>query len=460
MDSITLTLSIQISKKSAINKLQKASKTFQHFKNLIYITALEYFKNTKDIKPFLSVSFLEKYIKGKEKLPFENEKIKEIQNQLIDLWQTQIGSDTAKMLVNVLVREFKSIIEKWKKGEKASLPLPRKLSKLHYYTIETNPNMIVDKRSLKGKRKSNHIVVRIGKSFGALRIKIPEGINTNHLKLIWRKEGYIDVLLNYEQSLENQKLNRDNFISIDIGVNNFISAVSNKENVKSFIVNGNPLKAFNQWVNKLSAKLQSEGKEKEHKLLWRYRNKRINQFFASITNLLICLSLKENIGMIIISEGLMEEYQKKSEKGRKFNQTFRAIPFGKFIKMLKYKCDIAGIELLITDDESYTSKTSSISGSLEKKEFNGKRVKRGLFKDHKTNKVYNADLNGALNIAIKELGEKVREQFLKLPNWLDKLSRPVKFNLFGKYSASVLKDIADSISLSNDRRRTLSETFC
>jgi len=209
VDNITLTLSIQISKKSAVNKLQKASKIFQHFKNLIYITALEYFKRTKSIKPFLAVSFLEKYIKGKEKLPFENEKIREIQNQLINLWQTQIGSDTAKMLVNVLAREFKSIVEKWKKGEKASLPLPRKLSKLHYYTIETNPNMIVDKRTLKGKRKSNHIVVRIGKSFGAIRIKIPRGINTNHLKLIWREEGYIDVLLNYEQPLENQQLDKE-----------------------------------------------------------------------------------------------------------------------------------------------------------------------------------------------------------------------------------------------------------
>ena len=114
MDSITLTLSIQISKKSTVKKLQRASKIFQHFKNLIYITALEYFKHTKDIKPFLSVNFLEKYIKGKEKLPFENEKIRKIKNQLINLWQTQIGSDTAKMLVNISVREFKSIVEKWK----------------------------------------------------------------------------------------------------------------------------------------------------------------------------------------------------------------------------------------------------------------------------------------------------------------------------------------------------------
>ncbi len=120
MNSITLTLNIQISKKSAVNKLQKASKTFQYFKNLVYIT-LEYFKHTKNIKPFLSVNFLEKYIKGKEKLPFENEKIRDVQIQLINLWQTQIGSDTAKMLVNVLVREYKSIVEKWKKRRKSKL---------------------------------------------------------------------------------------------------------------------------------------------------------------------------------------------------------------------------------------------------------------------------------------------------------------------------------------------------
>ena len=67
MNSITLTLSVQISKKSAVNKLQKASKTFQHFKNLIYITALEYFKYTKSIKLFLSVNFFRKIYKRKRK---------------------------------------------------------------------------------------------------------------------------------------------------------------------------------------------------------------------------------------------------------------------------------------------------------------------------------------------------------------------------------------------------------
>jgi len=459
MDSITLTLSIQISKKSAVKKLSRASKTFQHFKNLIYITALEYFKQTKSIKPFLSVSFLEKYIKGKEKLQFENKKIKDIQKQLVDLWQDKIGSDTAKMLVNVLVREFKSVVEKWKKGEKANLPLPRKLSKLHYYTIETNPNMIADKRKLK-RGKSNHIVVRIGKDFKAVKIKVPEGIKTNHLKLIWREEGYIDALIIYEQTVEKESLNKEHFLSIDIGINNFISVVSNKENIRSLIVNGKPVKSFNQWVNKISAKLQSEGKEKAHKKLWNYRNKRIKQFFSSVSNLLVSLALRENIGTIIISKGLMGEYQKENKKGKRFNQTFRAIPLGKFIQTLKYKCEIAGIDLIITEDERYTSKTSSVSGDLKTKQFNGKREKRGLFKDHITGKVYNADLNGALNIAIKGIGEKIREEFLRLRNWLDKLSRPIKLNLFSKYSASVLKDIADSSSLPEGRRRTPFETFC
>ena len=106
------------------------------------------------------------------------------------------------------------------------------------------------------------------------------------------------------------------------------------------------------------------------------------------------------------------------------------------------------------------SEFAKVSGDLKTKQFNGKREKRGLFKDHITGKVYNADLNGALNIAIKGIGEKIREEFLRLRNWLDKLSRPIKLNLFSKYSASVLKDIADSSSLPEGRRRTPFETFC
>jgi hypothetical protein len=88
---------------------------------------------------------------------------------------------------------------------------------------------------------------------------------------------------------------------------------------------------------------------------------------------------------------------------------------------------------------------------FKKLRFNGQRLKRGLFlalipplvvgasvRDRMLGKVFNADLNGALNLAIKKLGKKVREEFLKLKKcnanprgsgvlvWLDKLSRALK----------------------------------
>ena len=50
-----LTLEIVLTKRSVINKLEKTSLTFQQFKNLLYLCVWEYFKHSKDLKPFLSV---------------------------------------------------------------------------------------------------------------------------------------------------------------------------------------------------------------------------------------------------------------------------------------------------------------------------------------------------------------------------------------------------------------------
>ena len=459
-----LTMSIITNKKSVVNKMEKASKIFQQFKNLLYLCALEYHQNTKDLKPFLSRNFLEKFVKSKVELPFENEKIKEWKKELTELWREKIGSDTAKALVGTVAKEIQSVLAKWKAGQKGSLPKPKKLSSLYSFTLETNPNMVVDKRNLKGKRKSNHIVVRIGKAFGAVKFKIPENLSVEHVKINWSASGEVTYLISYEVPEAENQLDRNLFLAIDLGVRNLVSAVSNKETLPSFIVNGNPLKALNQWINKTSAKLQSEGKEKEHKKLWKYRQKRINQLFGAVSNLIVSLCLREGIGRIIISDSLTDEYQKEGKKGKRFNQTFRQIPLGKLIQKLEYKCQLAGIEIL-KEPEPYTSQLSSITGNIEeisgrdrkeiteedvkKLNFTGKRVKRGLFKDLKLNKVFNADLNGALNVAIKKLGKRVREEFLKLPNWLDKLSRAVRLTLFPheRYSASPLFwRIADSSS--------------
>ena len=87
------------------------------------------------------------------------------------------------------------------------------------------------------------------------------------------------------------------------------------------------------------------------------------------------------------------------------NQKFTQIPFNKFILQLQYKCKEVGINFIETE-ESHTSKTDHfIYESMEHHDnYSGKRIHRGLFKSS-TDKVINADVNGAIGILRKVIDE-------------------------------------------------------
>ena len=76
--------------------------------------------------------------------------------------------------------------------------------------------------------------------------------------------------------------------------------------------------------------------------------------------------------------------------------------------MLKYKAELAGITVKITE-ESYTSKSSFLDrdempvydpNQTEKPKFSGKRIKRGLYRAA-DGTLINADCNGSSNIIRK-----------------------------------------------------------
>ena len=79
------------------------------------------------------------------------------------------------------------------------------------------------------------------------------------------------------------------------------------------------------------------------------------------------------------------------------------VPFASLRSMLAYKCLLAGINF-ITSEEAHTSKCSFIDReTIEHHDsYCGRRVKRGLFKTG-SNKLINADVNGSLNIGRKYL---------------------------------------------------------
>ena len=87
--------------------------------------------------------------------------------------------------------------------------------------------------------------------------------------------------------------------------------------------------------------------------------------------------------------------------GKKNNQSFTQIPHARLIDQITYKCQLAGIKVVVTE-ESYTSKTSAIDLEAPTKHsvYLGKRVKRGLFKSSNGTKT-NADVKGSLQIVRK-----------------------------------------------------------
>jgi IS605 OrfB family transposase len=87
--------------------------------------------------------------------------------------------------------------------------------------------------------------------------------------------------------------------------------------------------------------------------------------------------------------------------GKRTNQNFVFVLHARFIAMLRYKAELVGIRVVVSE-ESYTSKCTFLDlEPVGKHEvYAGKRVKRGLFRSS-TGHHLNADINGAFNILRK-----------------------------------------------------------
>ena len=315
--------------------------------------------------------------------------------------------------VDSMFKAFFSLIKLAKQGKYdfKHIRLPNYLPKNGY------ANLIIAQFSIKD---NNIFTIPYSNTFkkkyeAKIQIKIPKKLEDKKIKQIQIipkfNARFFEIQYTYEIQEENINLNTNNALAIDLGVNNLCTCVTNAG--KSFIIDGRKLKSINQFFNKQNTKLQSikdkqniKRQTKQQYLISNKRKNRINDYINKTCRYIINYCLSNNIGTLVI--GYNQSFQNKINLGRRNNQIFTQLPFGKIREKLEYLCKRYNINYIL-QEESYTSKASFFDNdelpiynmdNPQNYEFSGKRIKRGLYQT-KNNYRFNADCNGALNILRK-----------------------------------------------------------
>ncbi len=330
----------------------------------------------------------------------------------------QVAQQTMKVIERNM-RSFFGLLRERKKGNyNRQIGLPRYLPKNGYFDLifQKDQFKIID----------NKVRLSLGNYFSKqlsskyLYIPLPENIKEKRIKEVRinpRANGkrlYVDYI--YKIEPEKTELNPTEYLSIDLGLDNFATTVSTTTNEPSIILDGRGLKSFNRWWNKEKARLDSiyeKNKVKTGRKMLTLYDRRfgyINNILNKYVNYIIKYCIKNKIGNIVIGE--LQNIKQEQNHGKINNQNFQTIPYGIFKRKLKGKCERYGI-IYTEVDESYTSKCDSLSFEDIKKheKYSGKRIHRGLFKSS-IGKVINADVNGALNILRKVSDDSVAKRII------------------------------------------------
>lgn len=308
----------------------------------------------------------------------------------------KVSNTIVKKLGNNL-SSFWNLIKKSDYNKKVRLPK---------YLHKTEGRFVVEfnKQTFSNKRDEDNNLI-ICKSF--LNLKIPTKVeNPQQVRIVPKKWFYVIEIV-YELK-ENKPKQNQRVASIDLGLNNLATVVTN-DGDNPILISGKKIKSINQYYNKKTSKEKSQLPKniftsKSLDRLWLKRNNKISYEIHKITKFLANYFDERDISKVII--GNNSGWKNGINIGKRNNQNFVNIPYTTFINQLIYKCKLLGITV-ITREESYTSKASfldydEIPNYKEKStyKFSGKRIKRGLYRSS-TRKI-NADVNGAYNIMVKE----------------------------------------------------------
>ena len=317
------------------------------------------------------------------------------------------GSSSQQILMRLdnNLKSYFSSIKAWKRDNKKFTGCP----KFPKYKDKVKGRNIFTYSYAQIRHKGEYIYFPKKEGLSPLKTRCKEG-SVKQVRIIPRQGCYVIELI-YESSCKEQKIDNNRLMSIDLGINNLASIVTNISN-KSVLIDGKRLKSINQYYNKKLSCLQSKlekvnGKKSSRRLmsLTRKRNNKVKDYLHKASKEIIDICIEDNITTLIV--GHNDGWKHEVNIGKRNNQNFAYIPFDNFISMLKYKSERQGLRFIIVN-ESHTSKCSSydLEEVCHHDNYVGKRVKRGLFKT-KEGIFLNADINGSYNIMRKVKGDAV-----------------------------------------------------
>lgn len=219
-----------------------------------------------------------------------------------------IGQQTLK----VVDRSFKSffgLLKAKKKGKyECRISIPKYLPKDGYFqlTIPKNGFQIKENKIYIG------ISQQLKKETGMKNIVLdfPTQINKERVQEIriipQQKATFFKMEVVYKVEEKNLKLNKENVLSVDVGLSNLATCYDIYNN-RAFIMDGKKLKSINYYWNKQNARLQSikdkqniKSYTKKQFVLKRKRENRIKDIIRKSVKYILDYCIQNDIGTIVI----------------------------------------------------------------------------------------------------------------------------------------------------------------
>jgi len=261
--------------------------------------------------------------------------------------------------------------------------------------------------------------------------KLRKLVDFKHLKIIKiriKNNNEIELNFIYEKEIKNVNTDNTNIMSIDLGLNNIV-ACTNKDNNKTLLISGKPLKSKNKYYNEKISHLQRINMlalkdSKKHKntkrinMLYNKRRNYINTYLHKVSKMVIDYAKENSISTIVIGniEGIKQNMN--------YNKNFVQIPLQELVEKIQYKAELNNIKVEFIK-ETYTSGVSFLDNEdIIKENYNkNRRISRGLFISNKGIKI-NADINGSLNILKKYINSSPNQYKIAMDN--GQQQRPLK----------------------------------